>query len=293
MNARLMAAVEATIEDTTGVSAKITGSREVGGGCINRASHIQLLDEREFFLKVNDASLLEMFSCEASGLKKLKEIGPVRVPQVIGNPQVCDGSSFLVLEWIATGHSTTMTEQLGRQLAVMHQIDVGSSYGFEHDNYLGSSHQPNPCNENWVQFFRDHRLGFQLKLARTNGYQGELQTIGDKMLSRLEQLLPTICRPSLIHGDLWSGNYMADKQGKPVLIDPATSFADREAEFGMIVLFGGLDRRFYDAYQEVWPFEDGYSERFEIYKLYHLLNHLNLFGTSYLSPCISTMKKFV
>ena len=161
------------------------------------------------------------------------------------------------------------------------------------DNHIGSSIQVNRWTTNWVEFWAQHRLGFQLSLAQRNGYvTTEFSKRCNRIISRLDTILKTDAEPCLIHGDLWSGNFMVARDGEPVLIDPAAYFGSREAEFGMTTLFGGFGSKFYDAYNECWPLSDGWQERVDVYRLYHLMNHLNLFGHGYYAGCIEILKKF-
>ncbi len=289
-----IAAIERSILEQTDQDAKIIHIKAVGGGCINQAHAIDLVDGRHFFVKSNVVQLAPMFASEAIGLAAIAGTETIRVPSVIGrgtSGQEC----FLILECIVSANRCRdFFERLGRGLAQLHQQGKGQQFGFDSDNYLGSSRQPNGPGHNWGDFWAEHRLGFQLNLARQNGLGGgELSKLGDRVLGRLNDLIGSIDEPpSLIHGDLWSGNYLADENGQPVLLDPAVYYASREAEFGMTTLFGGFDRRFYDAYEEIWPRLPGSDERIEIYRLYHLLNHLNLFGTSYLDACLEILRKY-
>ena len=166
-------------------------------------------------------------------------------------------------------------------------------FGFEEDNYIGATPQPNAWTDDWVTFFAEQRLGFQLRLAADNGFGGELARLGERLLSRLGELIDEPAEPAcLLHGDLWGGNYLCDAEGQPVLIDPAAYYGRREAELAMTTLFGGFDSAFYGAYEEAWPLAPGSAERLEIYKLYHLLNHLNLFGGGYLGGCLGVLRRF-
>ena len=289
----LLDEIETYLASETGAHSPLLRASSVSGGCINETRVIELQDGRRFFAKINDAGLFDMFEAESKGLKLLGAQQAVRVPQVVGEPQLSNGRAYLILEYIESGsRPRDYSEVLGRSLAELHR-GAGENFGLDHDNYIGSTPQPNSPSETWVNFFREQRIGFQLQLAKKNGYGDQsLFRLGGELMNRLDQFLAEPDRASLIHGDLWSGNYMCDHNGDPVIIDPAVYFADREAEFGMITLFGGLDQSFYDAYNEAWPLADGYSDRFQIYKLYHLLNHLNLFGTSYLSQCLSILKTF-
>jgi len=236
----------------------------------------------------------DQFASEAAGLDALGQTNSIRVAKVIGVGQA-ESKFVLVLELIGSRiPNADFFERFARQLAETHRAGSADQFGFEHDNFLGETFQPNPWTVDWVEFWSESRLSFQLKLARDNGFGGnDLQRLGVTMLGRLDSLIGASSeQPALIHGDLWSGNWLCDRNHQPVLIDPAAYYANREAEFGMTTLFSGLPNKFYDAYQEVWPMESGWRDRVAIYRLYHLLNHLNLFGTSYLSDCLAILRKF-
>ena len=288
-------AVESLIAEATGEHlSKIVTAQTVGGGCINDARKIELADGRRFFLKSNSSSPPAMFQCEADGLVEIAKAKAIAVPEVVG----CGNSPaarFLVLELVDSAtRQPDFSQIMGRQLALLHKSSTSVQFGFGESNFLGSTVQPNEWRDDWVAFWSEHRLGFQLRLARDQGLGGpELQKLGQRLLDRLPDHISTGPEPpSLIHGDLWSGNYMVGPYGEPVLIDPAVYFGHREAEFGMTTLFGGFDDDFYAAYNEVLPMAPHATDRIAIYRLYHLLNHLNLFGTSYLSGCLEILKKY-
>lgn len=263
---------------------KITGEpfspnppRHIGGGCINTT--LQLSEgQRHYFIKLNRRELLDMFEAEAEGLRVIAASESIRVPQPI-----CCGStvthSYLVLEHIALRGSGS-TRHAGRQIAQMH-LKTQDHFGWHRSNTIGSTPQHNDLSDNWIQFWRDQRLGFQLNLAANNGFGGKLQQRGELLLELFPVLINHSPRPSLIHGDLWGGNIAYDERGEPVIYDPATYFGDREAELAMTELFGGLGRDFYAAYNEAWPLHEEYPIRKTLYNLYHILNHVNLFGGSY------------
>jgi len=255
----------------------------MGGGCINRAVTVESGGTR-YFVKHNHPSRSEMFAAEADGLKALGATRTVRVPTPI-----CWGAgpdmAFIVLEYLdlSSGISSAQTQTLlGRQLAAMHRASQ-THFGWHRPNTIGSTPQMNEYTENWTEFFRDRRLGFQLELAGKNG-NGALLARGEKLLSCLEHFFEGYApRPSLLHGDLWGGNAGETRLGEPVLFDPAVYFGDREADLAMTELFGGFSETFYRNYNEVWPLDSGYATRKTLYNLYHVLNHLNLFGRSYLA----------
>jgi fructosamine-3-kinase len=240
-----------------------------------------------FFLKTNSHAPQQMFSREAEGLQALAVPGAPRVPQ----PYLV-GAHFLLLEDLAPARpAADYWTRLGHRLAGLHN-HVGEAFGFPHDNFIGSTPQPNPTTKDGYIFFAEHRLLFQTQLARRRGLlsnadEGQVRQV----IGRLEELIP-VQPPSLIHGDLWSGNAIADEHGQPALIDPAAHYGWAEAELGMTALFGGFPEAFYQAYQEIRPLQPGYRERFSIYNLYHLLNHVNLFGAGYLGRTRAILSRF-
>ncbi len=268
--------LRAALENILGALRTIT---PVGGGDINAAARIETGDAR-YFIKWNDAAPPRMFSAEARGLQLLANAQALRVPRVVA---LIDQPPALVLEWIDLGgNKQHATEALGRGLAQQHRSSA-PTYGLEHDNYIGSNPQRNASNRSWIEFYRDQRLGVQRELAQHNGYlTTDRARRFDRVMDHLEKWIDeSIVTPALLHGDLWGGNYLIDALGQPVLIDPAVYYGDCEAEIAFTELFGGFGPRFYAAYNEAWPLDRGYAERRDLYNLYHLLNHLNLFGEGY------------
>lgn len=265
------------IHAATGVS--LRGAREaVGGGCINEAMRLRG-DGRDFFLKSNAAAQIDMFIAEADGLREIAATRTVRVPD-----PVCWGvagdTAYLVLEYLDFGRGGNGAV-LGEQLAAMHRI-TRADFGWQRDNTLGSTPQINTPDTDWLRFFRARRLGFQLELAQRNGWGGELQRLGAELMTRMDGLFDGYRpRPSLLHGDLWSGNHAYLADGSPVIFDPAVYFGDREADVAMTELFGGFGGDFHAGYRAAWPLDAGYAVRKTLYNLYHILNHLNLFGGGY------------
>jgi len=254
--------------------------REVGGGCINRALVLEDGDRR-YFVKLNGAARLAMFQAEAEGLRELAATRTVRVPQPVCSGTAA-GQAFLALEYLPLrGLEARAQEELGTQLAQLHRA-TAPCFGWRRDNTIGSTPQPNDPTDDWVAFWRERRLGFQLRLAADNGYGSSLQREGETLLDRLPAFFRDY-RPaaSLLHGDLWGGNAAAMDSGEPVIFDPAVYYGDREADLAMTELFGGFGGRFHDAYRETWPLDAGYRVRKNLYNLYHVLNHLNLFGGGY------------
>lgn len=260
----------------------------VTGGCIN-ACYRWASDAGPLFVKLAAPASLPVFEAEAAGLAELAEVGAVRVPRVLETGSA-GGFAYLALEWIELGSPGTHSQRLmGGQLARMHRHTV-RQYGWVRDNTIGGTPQVNTRSDDWLTFFRDHRLRFQLELARSNGHEGALQDRGAELLEALPELLGEH-RPqaSLLHGDLWGGNAAADEQGRPVLFDPAVYYGDREADLAMTRLFGGFGPAFHEAYEESWPLPAGAAGRVDLYNLYHVLNHLNLFGTGYLGQALGLM----
>ena len=265
--------------------------RAVGGGDISAAWHLNT-EAGGVFIKTGPLSPYEMFSAEADGLNEIAAANALRVPAVLAMGQATD-TAVIVLEWLSLERTDRNTERmLGERLAAMHRRTAGR-FGWFRDNTIGLTPQRNTETDDWAGFFAEHRLGFQLKCAAEKGYTGELQEKGARLLERLpalfEQYRPV---PSLLHGDLWGGNW-ASSGGEPVIFDPAVYYGDRETDLAMTRLFGGFGRAFYAAYENAWPLEAGNRERQHLYQLYHVLNHLNLFGSGYLGRSLSLMSELL
>ncbi|CAI2717320.1 fructosamine kinase family protein [Nitrospina watsonii] len=273
---------------------EIQNTQSIGGGCINETLLLSLSNGEKVFVKHNDQPPPDFFHREADALRLLGRAQGPRVPQVIGLPKTTS-PRFLILEYIEPGNPDgDFHERFAHALAGLHHMSH-AFYGFDRDNYIGFTVQVNKPETDPVVFFREHRLRFQQHLARQRGLlPTNVDQRLDLLLNKLERLLNvTGEQPALLHGDLWSGNYFADARGTPCIFDPASYFGLREADLAMTELFGRLPQRFYDAYQEVYPLNPGYEERKKLYNLYHLLNHLNLFGSSYLSSVKSVVNHFV
>lgn len=261
-----------------------------GGGCISQTFVVHAVDQ-SFFVKLNRPECLAMFAAEAAGLEEIRNTTSLRVPRPFGSGSG-HGHAWLVLEYISLQHRGNAAA-LGHGLAQMHR-HTAERFGWTRDNTIGSTPQPNTAEADWIAFWRQHRLGYQLQLARRNGYTGLLQSLGERLLSGFQYFFTGYTPlPSLLHGDLWSGNHAFDEQGQPVIFDPAVYYGDREADLAMTELFGGFPADFYAAYQDAWPVEAGYATRKQLYNLYHILNHLNLFGSQYLGRAETMMKKLL
>ena len=253
----------------------------IGGGCINTAYRLAGDDRQNLFIKLNSAERLDMFEAEADGLKALAAAQAIRVPV-----PVCSGvegsQAYLVMEYFEGGGENSGTaESFGQQLAHMHQ-ESGDQFGWHRNNTIGSTPQRNTNGDDWLEFWQQYRLGYQLELAEQRGGPGSLL----RKVEQLTQAMPNLFtgykpRPSLLHGDLWSGNYAVTSEGEPIIFDPAVYYGDREADLAMTELFGGFSQRFYAAYNETWPLDSGYQLRKTFYNLYHILNHFNMFGGGY------------
>lgn len=280
-NRAVWPAIAAQIAAATGKPFSIKNQALVGGGCINAAYCIESNGQR-YFVKVNSADKTGMFEAEAAGLREILATRTLRVPE-----PVCFGAfedtAWLALEYVEMGSGAEPGfDELGEGLARMHRV-TRSEFGWERDNTIGSTAQINTPASDWIKFWRDHRLGYQLRLAAKNGHTGSLQKKGERLMAGLDGFFRGYTpEASLLHGDLWGGNYGFDEAGRPVLFDPAVYYGDREADLAMTELFGGFSPRFYAAYNAAYPLESGYADRKVLYNLYHVLNHLNLFGGGYL-----------
>ncbi len=283
--------VRVLLETVYSPSIRIESTRSMGGGSINQTLMLALSNGEKVFLKHNDHPPPDFFAREAEGLRLLGQAatGP-RVPQPLAlHPR------FFIMEFIQEhAPSPDFYPDFGRALADMHRISQ-DRYGLDHDNHIGSTPQKNTLEKDGLTFFRDHRLRFQQKLARDRGRLPKpLDLKLDTLLKKLDPILDlTGEQPALVHGDLWSGNYFADSNQRACIFDPAVYFGLRETDLAMMELFGRPPETFYTAYQEAFPLNSGYPERREIYNLYHLLNHLNLFGGSYLASVESTVDRFI
>jgi len=274
------------ISQVTGETFEITQRRSVSGGCINQGYAVKGT-RITYFVKLNQASQVQMFEAEALGLKQMLETQTIRVPKPICVGTAAD-FSYIVLEWLELGgsNSTQSWEEMGRQLAAMHQATPPlprgrqGGFGWDINNTIGSTPQINTWTSDWAEFFAEYRLGYQFQLARRRGGQFPQQ---ERLLAAIPKLLDHQPQPALVHGDLWGGNAAVTTSGEPVILDPATYVGDREVDIAMTELFGGFPTAFYRGYNEEWSLDEGYKTRKTLYNLYHILNHFNLFGGGYAS----------
>ncbi|KAF7138241.1 hypothetical protein RHSIM_Rhsim07G0021100 [Rhododendron simsii] len=276
-----------------GKAREITKIRPVGGGCINLASHYET-DAGSFFVKTNRSIGPSMFEGEALGLSAMYETSSIRVPRPFKVGTLPTGGSFIIMEFIEFGASRSNQSALGRKLAEMHKAGKSEKgFGFDVDNTIGSTLQINTWASDWIEFYGERRLGYQLKLARDQYGDSTIYEKGQRLVKNMGPLFENVVvEPCLLHGDLWSGNVSSDKNGEPVILDPACYYGHNEAEFGMswCAGFGGS---FYNAYFEVMPKQPGFESRRDLYMLYHYLNHYNLFGSGYRSSAMSIIDDYL
>ena len=268
------------ITQTTEKPFEIEKSHPVSGGCINQGYAVSG-NGLIYFVKINQANQEAMFAAEALGLKQIHATKTIRVPEPICWG-IAEKSSYLVLEWLEFGGGNSQSwEKMGRNLAHLHQVSLSDRFGWHCNNTIGSTPQINTVSNSWADFFAHQRIGYQLRLAKERGgnFPDEDQVI-PAISEILSQHQP---HPSLVHGDLWSGNAAITVDGEPVILDPATYWGDREVDLAMTELFGGFPAAFYRGYNDVFPLDAGYQQRKTLYNLYHILNHFNLFGGGYAS----------
>jgi len=278
----LLESVRAGLAEALGENIRLQWVRNLPGGDINRAALISS-GNTNWFLKYHANAPDGMFAAEARALTEISNQRCIRVPNPI--TLGCDGdTAWLVLEHLELT-SNGPASQLGEQLAAMHRV-THKQHGWNRDNYIGSTPQHNTHCDDWTVFWRDYRLKPQLEMAQMAGHGHRLLNRGERLLECMDQLMDGhLPAASLLHGDLWAGNKAFTGNGQPVIFDPATYHGDRETDIAMTELFGGFESDFYSAYQAHFPLSDGYRLRRDLYNLYHILNHLNLFGTAYLSRC--------
>ena len=282
---------EGVLQQATDKTHAVVSFEHLSGGCIDQVVKLETKKGR-FLLKWKDRTS-DQFEAESIGLTLLHKAHCLRVPEVIAQ-SIYQGCSYLLMEYVAPGSKKTgFWEEFGTKLAQQHRhLADNSHYGLDHDNYIGSLHQYNAPNADWIAFFIEQRLEKQLALASENGWASK------DLIDRFQILYPQLPEllsmepPSLLHGDLWSGNFIVDDAGSAVLIDPAVYYGNREIEIAFTQMFGGFEPPFYQSYQESWPLAPGFQERAAIYNLYPLLVHVNLFGSSYLSGIDRVLRRY-
>jgi protein-ribulosamine 3-kinase len=286
----LQSRIEVAISSSTNQQAEFANSKIAYGGCINDSRIVTLKDGRQYFIKTHSqaSSYPDLFATEFEALTLLAQPDVIHIPK----PIVCE-NDFIVMEVLKEGRpANNWQELMGQQLAQLHLSTKKDQFGFDKNNYIGTTKQINNWSDNWLNFWRDQRLAYQLELYATKTTNDDpLLIAGEKLINKLDDIIGNINEPAvLLHGDLWSGNAAANENGEPVIFDPASYYGHREAEIGMMRMFGGFDSNCEAAYAEVWPLEEGSEQRIHLYRLYHELNHLNLFGQSYYQTCLSTIK---
>lgn len=292
--------LEHALASLFGEDISISKSRRMFGGDINEAYELMLTNGTHVFLKANTKKDASFFAAEAAGLLSIAQTSAIGTPHILcyGENAGKFGHSFLLMEFIERADKTKDYWKIfAYELAAMHQADTSDfvtdgKYGFLHDNYIGAGRQINTAHESWIDFFRDCRLKPQFDAASHYFDMEDRKRIG-RLLDTIDQFLVEPEHPSLLHGDLWSGNFLTGADGKAWLIDPAVSVGHAEADLAMTELFGGFPKVFYDAYRDAAPMQPGYEHRRDLYNLYHLLNHLNLFGPSYLASVKRILAEYV
>jgi protein-ribulosamine 3-kinase len=271
---------------------EIKSVHPLGGGCVNSACKIET-KLGPFFLKWNSHGPLDLFLREAESLTEFQKSKNdfIIFPEPILSKQIDQSPGYLLTSYLQPGRSEREEEKLGRGIARLHQV-YSDQFGFTHNNYCGATLQNNEYKSDWASFYIENRIGFLINLiSKTRLWSNQDQNLAENFLFRVVDLLPKGSKPSLIHGDLWSGNFMNTRIA-PALIDPCASYCDREFEMGIMTMFGGFSQRVYDAYNEIYPLPKDWRDRNLIYQLYHVLNHYSLFGGHYKNQALEIMKHF-
>lgn len=270
--------VATAIAKKTQTSFVLHSESNIAGGCINEARRLESTTGEVYFAKANSAGFLRLFEAEAKALTEIASTRTVRVPD-----PVCHGisgdRSFLVMEFLETSRDGGSAQRkLGQDLARLHRMEQ-PHFGWKIDNAIGATNQPNPASDDWIEFYREHRLIHQFELAQKKGqfFQG-IELLLERLPNFFSEYKPI---PSLLHGDLWGGNFACDTEGQPYVFDPASYYGDREADIAFTYMFGGFSTEFYKSYEEIFPLDPGFEIRKNLYNLYHELNHYNLFGGEY------------
>ena len=286
------AAVRASLASLLHTDISSAPPQRIEGGCIHQCFRCET-GNGPVFVKVGSTAQRDVFEAETQGLEELRSANAIRIPKPMGTAANSD-LALLAMEWIELCSTTPASgRQLGEQLAQLHRV-TKPMYGWKRGNFIGSTPQINLWSRNWLDFWRTHRFEPQLDQAVTNGANARFVERA-ALLNALMDSFFAAYKPqaSLLHGDLWSGNYAADVNGMPVIFDPAVYFGDRECDLAMTRLFGGFSRDFYAAYENAWPLDAGWQQRVELYKLYHVLNHFNLFGSGYLAQAEGMLERLL
>lgn len=280
------------VDSLTPSIGKVTSFTPASGGCINNGGIVTTVGER-YFLKWNESDAYPgMLETEARGLRILSHTNSLKVPEVIQHGNA-GNFQYLLLQCItSSSRKSNFWHCFGEQLAAIHMTS-SSSFGLDHDNYIGSLHQKNDYLSDWVKFYIERRLNPQIDLAKENNLMPfEMTKSFDSLFKKLPGMLPDE-KPALLHGDLWGGNLMVDEHGHPCVIDPAVYFGNREVDLAMTQLFGGFDPKYLESYHAAFPLHSNYEERMLVYQLYPLMVHVNLFGGGYLSQVKSILDRFI
>lgn len=292
----IFTSLEEAVREICGQERKICGKSRVFGGDINDAFRLTLDDGTELFMKTNEIRMLPAFEAEEKGLLAIAGTGTIGTVKVLGVGTDPGGFSFLLQEYVSSGYKIRdYWEKLGADLCAMHRAPIPSDrqngFGFSADNYIGSSAQRNTWHKDWIGFYRECRLAPQLRNAAKYLDKKDLEC-ASRLLDHLDEYLTEPEAPALIHGDLWAGNVMTGPDGSAWIIDPAAYYGHPEADLAMTELFGGFGPAFYQTYSDCARLVPGYRDRRELYNLYHLLNHLNLFGTAYRSSVRRILRRY-
>lgn len=287
-----MSFFEAVLGEAFGTSITLKSTVVISGGCINNALKL-ITSDGDYFMKWQTGIPEDMFQKEAEGLKLLSCNGAIKIPEVIGYGKI-EGKHYLLLEDIVSSFpANNYWKHFGIALAALHRNNTAKKYGLDHDNYIGKLPQSNDMNGDWIDFFIQNRLEYQLKLAIKN------RMVNNSFIDRYRrfyELIPGLLpvdQPALLHGDMWSGNVMVGGDGLVCLIDPAVYYGHREIELAFTQMFGGFDYDFYDAYNSTYPLESGFEERVDIYNIYPHMVHVNLFGRSYINGVENVLRRYL
>ena len=293
MEEQLLSQISRDYADKFGAELQINGKSAVGGGCISHSLKLET-NQGSYFLKWNSSTPDDLFIREAESLQELASAdqSELTIPKVVLASEANELPGYLLLENLEEGHTAEEDERLGIGLARLHQ-KTAAAFGFQQANYCGATLQNNRWNSDWIEFFGHQRILFLIeKIEQVRSLSAAEKSTYLKLVERLPLLIPSDSKPALIHGDLWSGNYLYTTHG-PALIDPAAYYADREMELSMMTMFGGFSTTTWKAYQNEYPLAPGWEERVQLYQLYHILNHYYLFGGSYGNQALRVAQRYL